>query len=296
MDMTRRRQTVESEIFIRKTERQSEEVDSSAERSLLRRGAPFVLAIPLVWFLLVVLQGFLAGFGLTIFNVDFQIAGQFGDSFGFLSALMASAAAFGAWSAVSEQREALAASEQAAGRLEESARKRDFEATFFSLLSTFLRLGEGIDVGSIFSKKAGKDAFSQFVKEVYANREKSDLDFENAYLLVFLKYQDDLPHYIRNIYNIIHFIKESCPDEPYFYARLLRSTLSQPELVILALNGIFHDEGRRNFKPLIEEFALLNNISAQAKADFDLEDHFQPSAFRSPKARLAAVGATNGEQ
>jgi transcription antitermination factor NusG len=272
------------------------EITTLDGRSFIRRGAPIAVAIFLIWLTFVVVQGILAASGLSLLEVDFEITGQFGDSFGFFSAIMASAAALGAWAAVSEQGAALAASEDAAIRLEESARKRDFEATFFNLLSTFLRLGEGIDVGSIFSKKAGKDAFSQFVREVYAKKEESDPNFETAYLLVFLKYQDDLAHYIRNIYNIIHFIKESCPDEPYFYARLLRSTLSQPELVILALNGMFHDEGRRNFKPLIEEFALLNNISDQAKADFDLEDHFESSAFRSPKARLAAAGVKNGEQ
>lgn len=265
-------------------------------RALIRRGAPIAIAIFLIWLSFVIAQGFFAASGISLFEVDFEITGQFGDSFGFFSAIMASAAALGAWAAVSEQSEALAASELAAVRLEESANKRDFEATFFNLLSTFLRLGEGIDVGSMLSKKAGKDAFSHFVKEVYGNKEESDPNFENAYLLVFLKYQDDLAHYIRNLYNIIHFIKESCPDEPYFYARLLRSTLSQPELVILALNGIFHDEGRRNFKPLIEEFALLNNISDQAKADFDLDEHFEPSAFRSPKARQSTAGVTNGEQ
>lgn len=169
--------------------------------------------------------------------------------------------------------------------MDNSAKKRDFEATFFNLLSTFLRLSEAIDVGHIFSKKTGKDAFSEFLRQVYSKKKPADSNFEDAYLLTFFEYQDDLAHYIRNLFNLIHFVKDSRPLEAYFYVRMVRSTLSQPELVILALNGIFHDEGRRHFKPIIEEFALLNNITEQSKADFDLSEFYEKGAFISQHAR-----------
>lgn len=266
---------------------QRDKTGKAFELKLPSKLAPWLIGIPVAWVILVFAQGVAAYQGVDFLGVDFSLSGQFGDSFGGLSATMASAAALGAWAAVSEQRAATSASEEAASKLERSARKRDFESTFFNLLSTFLRLSEGIDVGPAWSRKTGKDAFSEFVKQIYSSRNSRDEDFENAYLLTFFRHEDDLAHYIRNLFNLILFVKENCPDQTYSYVRIVRSTLSQPELVVLALNGMYHDEGAEYFKPVIQEFALLNNISDQAKADFDLEAFYGPQAFRPAHARQA---------
>lgn len=71
-----------------------------------------------------------------------------------------------------------------------------------------------------------------------------------------------LDHYFRHLYWIFKYIKEaeSLNDEDkYKYACIVRSGLSQYELVLLFYNGL-SDNGRERFKPLIEDFSLLNNL------------------------------------
>lgn len=244
-----------------------------------------LIIFSVTWFLLILVQGILSHNGYGLLGVDFELSGQFGDSFGALSALMASVAAIGAWAAVQDQRAALAKAKENEEKLAASAEKRDFEATFFNLLNTFTRLVEAIDVGRFAWRQTGKDAFGAFVEEIYKAKGKTDENFSNAYLLTFFKHQNDLAHYFRNLFNLIHFVKDSRPDDAYFYIRLLRSTLSEPELVILALNGLYHDQGEKYFKPLVEEFAILNNISENAKADFDLVKEYEETAFKSKFGR-----------
>lgn len=73
-----------------------------------------LLAFPAFWATFVLLQGVAAHAGYQWVGVDFTLSGAFGDSFGGLSALMASAAAVGAWAAVAEQRLATSAAEASA--------------------------------------------------------------------------------------------------------------------------------------------------------------------------------------
>ncbi|WP_169746395.1 putative phage abortive infection protein [Sphingomonas changbaiensis] len=241
----------------------------------------FFSILAAVWCLGVVLQGLAAGHDLSFVETDFSLSGTFGDSFGGLSAFMATAAAIGAWEAVRYQREELANATKRETELDKVAAKRDFEVTFFHLQATLDRIVEQIDIGHLTWKRTGKDAFSSFADQVRKTKEKSDPDYGSAYQIVFLRNQNDLAHYFRTLFNIVFYVDGSEREDAYFYVKLIRATLSEPELILLALNGLFHEEGRANFKPLIEKYALLNNISAGAKADFDLEDHYEPIAFGS---------------
>lgn len=250
-----------------------------------------LLWVGLAWFAFVLLQGLLAAQGQYLIPAHFGVSGQFGDSFGPLASVMAAAAALGAWRAVLDQRGTLKKAGERDEELRREAAKRDFESTFFSLTATLDRLVQQIDVGRFYSLKTGKDAFAYFVEQIYKYRHKNDPDFSTAYGQVFLEHQNDLAHYLRTLFNIVQYAHGSAAVDGYFYIRLVRATLSEPELVILALNGLYHEEGRAFFKPLIQQYALLNNISASAKADFDLEQLYDPEAFEKQKQR----GADNGK-
>lgn len=94
----------------------------------------------------------------------------------------------------------------------------------------------------------------------------------------------------------MQFADQSSAVGGYFYIKLVRATLSEPELVVLALNGVYHEEGRAYFKPLIERYALLNNLSESARADFDLYNLYEPEAFERPEAGPNSTdGDCNGE-
>lgn len=255
-----------------------------------------LLTVGGIWFIAVVAQGLLAGAGRTLLTVDFNPSGAFGDSFGPLASFMAAVAALGAWRAVLDQRTEFKKSEEREADLRKESAKRDFESTFFNLTAALDRIVQQIDVGRFYNSKTGKDAFAHFVKEIYDGRDRKDVDFSNAYVKVFFSYQNDLGHYLRTLFNIVHFAAQSDAVDGYFYIRLVRATLSEPELVILALNGLHHEEGREFFKPLIEKYALLNNISASAKADFDLTEQYEPEAFGRPDVQPSAQnGDSNAE-
>lgn len=71
-----------------------------------------------------------------------------------------------------------------------------------------------------------------------------------------------LDHYFRHLYNIFKMINEHTGFDDkakYEYARIVRSTLSQYELILLFYNCL-SSHGDEKFKPLIEKYAVFNNI------------------------------------
>ena len=93
-----------------------------------------------------------------------------------------------------------------------------------------------------------------------------------------------LDHYFRQLYTIFKMIHENndlTVKEKYNYARIVRSTLSQYELVMLFYNCL-SENGKEKFKPLIEEFSVLKNIRKDLLADDAECEKYQHTAF-SPK-------------
>lgn len=280
------------------------------------------VVVAVMYVVLVIAQGAFAAHGRYFHTADFELSGQFGDSFGPLSAFMAAAAAFGAWGAVREQRSANEAFRQTDKILQYKQIHRDFEANFFRLLEQYNRAVEQIDVEEIYQYPAlgsgavdytGKDAFYFFVQRVREetagalehkpdySRQDADNQIGIAYRNVFREHQSDLGQYYRIVYNTVVFIEEhfnmfsimheSMPEEvrvsngsAYAYVRLLRANLSEYELVLLGLNGLYSDDGINNLADVIEQFAILNNVSQAAIDEWNL-NRFDPKAFRHGEAR-----------
>lgn len=71
-----------------------------------------------------------------------------------------------------------------------------------------------------------------------------------------------LDHYFRHLYRIFKYIDDAklfSDKEKYNYASMARSSLSPYELVMLFYNGLTTN-GKEKFKPLIEKYAILNNL------------------------------------
>jgi hypothetical protein len=67
--------------------------------------------------------------------------------------------------------------------------------------------------------------------------------------------------------------------------------LSNSEIVLIGINAVVGG-GQRKFKPLIEKYALLHNISASDADYFDLLPKFKKGAFgRRDIAEEIAAGA-----
>ena len=94
-------------------------------------------------------------------------------------------------------------------------------------------------------------------------------------------------HYFRHLYRIFKFIHESKlvvdDDEKYEYACIVRSQLSDYELVMLFYNCISVN-GKDKFKPLIEEYAIFNNIRTELLIDSSDKTYYLPSAYSKNKS------------
>jgi hypothetical protein len=76
-------------------------------------------------------------------------------------------------------------------------------------------------------------------------------------------HQSDLGHFFRNLYYIVRYVDNSNlnAEQKRDYIRILRSQLSNYELLILAYNGL-HPFGKE-FHPLIEKYQLLKSINTE---------------------------------
>lgn len=221
------------------------------------------------------------GANINLFPVkwDFTNSGAFGDSFGPLSALMASVAAVSAIAAFRAQSKEItrlqdrqstedeyrknerAAAEHRQKDADRKSQKTSFEDTFFKLLDAFRSLVSQIDIKTgKGSTKSAHDAFDSILRTMQSSAHSSNWDLQITWDEIVDKYRNDLNHYFRFMYHIVKFVHESDMDNKYFYVRLLRAMLSEAEIVLLGLNCEY-SEGRSRFYPLIKEYAMLHNIS-----------------------------------
>lgn len=79
-----------------------------------------------------------------------------------------------------------------------------------------------------------------------------------------------LDHYFRHLYRVFKFIDESPifindQKKKYEYACIMRASLSQYELIMLFYNCL-SSNGKEKFKPLIERYAIFNNLRVELLA------------------------------
>ena len=90
-----------------------------------------------------------------------------------------------------------------------------------------------------------------------------------------------LDHYFRQLYSLFKMIGDNIKldaDSKYEYARIVRATLSQYELVLLFYNCLSAN-GIEKFKPMIENYALMNNLRKELLAKAEDENLYARSAF-----------------
>jgi len=253
------------------------------------------LVVVSLWAVVVVISG--TGVNLFPAAWDFENTGQFGDSFGSLSAIMASLAALSALATFKTTRDEIerAKSEEAKRDLEhtqertrllerersldEQASKAEFERTFFQLVQTFNAIVSDTDyiIQTRQHPERGRDAFRKILVW-FEGAIHSTGSHERAYLSTVAQFPNDLLHYFRFLYHVISFVHDHKNVDRYSYIRLVRALLSDAEIALLALNCLY-GEGEEKFKPLVEEYALLHNISSKYKEKLALEGRFYARAF-----------------
>jgi hypothetical protein len=240
-----------------------------------------------------------SGVGWNPFGAEwnFSNSGEFGDSFGPLSALMASIAALSAIAAFRAQaseairvrgrdneQDALSTSDRERQisrnfQIDERARRQVFESTFFRLVETFRNLVESLQVEDPYGKSyKGNSAFEVLLERYRQRIELEEQSPEDAWKDFSKEFKNDLNHYFRLLYHVVRYVSREDLEEEYFYIQILRAMLTDAELCLIGINCIY-GEGREKFKVLIEKYALLHNLSEEEKGYWKLRDSFEPSAF-----------------
>lgn len=221
-------------------------------------------------------------------------AGTFGDMFGSLNALFSGLAFIGVIVAILLQKSELELQrqelEETRGELRgqkvqleeqnKTFRKQSFEGTFFQLLKLYNDLVNSTDIETKLSilpnskttVTTGRDSFvklytnfSSMVFQSVSKEKKEDSEIvlsniiESSYEKFYEKYESDLSHYFRTIYNIIKFVDHSSIDNKKFYTNILRSQLSSHELLLLTYNcRSFH--GCEKMLPYLKTYDLLKHL------------------------------------
>lgn len=104
-----------------------------------------------------------------------------------------------------------------------------------------------------------------------------------------ISYEEDkdaniLDHYFRHLYRVFKYIDETPvfindKKKRYEYACIIRASLSQYELILLFYNCL-SSNGREKFKPLIERYAIFNNLRVELLAP-DSDKELYASKFKN---------------
>jgi hypothetical protein len=236
---------------------------------------------------------------------DKQDRGTFGDMFGAVNALFSGLAfatlIYTTW--MQKEELALQRQELADTRMElrgqreqlqaqnETLKLQRFEDTFFAMLRTHGEIVNAMRARDGNSKTVESRAcfyeWYQKLSEVYVLQSTSDSGkaedrLENAYRVFYQQLQADLGHYFRHLYRIVKFVDESAAEEKK-YTGLIRAQLSAYEQLILFYNCL-STFGREKFKPLVECYALLENMP---------QGHLISSKLHLPLYAVAAYGSDN---
>lgn len=176
--------------------------------------------------------------------------------------------------------------------------RQRFESTFFNMLHLQQEITNSLSCNKPEAKilAKGREVFEFFYKEKNCESIKASY----AGLKKFL--QEDgcaayaeltdiqmFDHYFRHLYRIIKYVYTSKlipEEEKYEYVCILRAMLSPYELLMLFYNGLCHPQ----FKKMIEEYALFNNIRFEELANGEQDSALYDSrAYDHPKHPQANI-------
>jgi hypothetical protein len=192
-------------------------------------------------------------------------------------------------------------------------RRQQFESTFFHLLelhNEIVREMRIVDPDAANVGKRGRVCFEshlELFQDCYGQieREIENADAERiideAYRRAFkgikrrkeeggtiTGFQHHIGHYFRNLFTIVSFIDSTksvdpkAMDDPKQFTNIVRAQLSSYELALLFYNCLAA-WGREKFKPLVEKYALLENMDSSLLREARHKQLYEPSAFGSPE-------------
>jgi hypothetical protein len=160
-----------------------------------------------------------------------------------------------------------------------------FESTFFALVSVHQGNLAKININGRDGSK-GVSSFLADFREHISNtpkfKEFSTQESLNFILTRYVKdyqlYQGRLGPYFRHLYQLFKFIKASSVENKKLYSSIVRAQLSDAEQLILFYNCL-SVYGIEKFKPLVEEFSLLNNLQVARLIRLEYKSLYNENAY-----------------
>jgi len=187
------------------------------------------------------------------------------------------------------QQEELEHSRNQAATQEKTAAQQRFENSFFNLVRLHRTILDRVNATRHDGERVGgSEAFRVLYNalqrewETVKNSGANDLDKIQAAYASFYRYSEsEIGHFFRTLYHIVRFVDQSnMPDEEkQNYEKFLRAQLSSIELLLLFYNGLSR-YGWKKFKPLIEKYALLEQVPKSQLLDPTHENLYEPTAFQ----------------
>lgn len=263
---------------------------------------PIVLAGCTVFFVIGV---YAAYYAFLYFGYDAKIdasgnlvgvrSGTFGDAFGALNALFSGLAFSGVLITLLLQRKDLAD-----GQLQNA--KQQTESQFYNMLSLQQQVVQGFDL-HVNRKDAqytleGRDCFRDWHRKLeraynhsFEEEPKTEIRAGFSYQLILQSHQGDLGLYFRSLYSVFRFIELAEYADKKHLGRVVRSLLSDYELVFLYYNCLSH-KGEK-FQKYADDHELFDNLDVTLLLEIDHVLFMDIKAFGKNKEALAAIKNLN---
>ena len=209
--------------------------------------------------------------------------GAFGDKFGAVNALFSGLAFAGVLSTLILQKESLQLHDEEFDVMLNTQRRQSFETSLFNMLSLQQEIVRNLSLENY----KGRDIFEPLYNSVMICNEnyngvKDAIEKNGNYFLGEIPEITRLDHYFRHLYRIFKFIHYNDfldNKEKYNYTSIVRSQLSDYELIILYYNCL-SENGSEKFKPLIETYAVFKNLRKDLLASVEGNESYSEGAFR----------------
>lgn len=214
---------------------------------------------------------------------DYDKRGTFGDMFGGANALFTGLSFVALIVTILLQRKDLNTQQEELSKQTNSIHVQNFENTFFQMLNLFHGIVDSLEIKEQGEIVKGRRVFA-FLNDKIKNllyeftlteeyQDRCDYEIEDLIRYTFIQkedaikvydelysqYSDVLGHYFRALYHIVKFTDKYPDIDRQKYISIARSHLSNSEQVLLYYNCL-HPNGVLKFRPLVEKYALLNNI------------------------------------
>lgn len=200
-------------------------------------------------------------------------SGTFGDAFGVLNALFSGMAFASVIVTIYLQRKDISDGRHEIARQQSESARQQEESQFYSMLNLQQGVVHGFDLQKIYYDASGgrtnagmihgRDCFKTWVKQLSSSyigdcTSVGITRIQVAYDKLWDNHRGDLSIYYRSLYNLFRFVSSARHADKKWLGSVVRSLVSDYELVILFYNCLSERGGK--FKLFANEFAIFDNL------------------------------------